>query len=365
MEAVNENLNRPGINIGFDGHWQAMFSIGKKNYALLSHDGALTTKGAGLKASDLEPFLAAFLKEGIVDLLRGDIERLRNRFQALVSMLRNRELATADVSKSTRLSQDISEYQQAHKVQQPHYEAAIAAGQIELRAGETVTYYKAESGWKLITEGASDYDVSHYIKRLLDTAKRFREAFTATDFRELFKTEDDLFSVIPRTIKPMQRVVNAEDKRWLELAHGFKLNKSDPKSPVTRIWVEADDKEATSAFIKKYDGVDLHRSQLIVYSPTQPTSKHDAYPRSGDFVLEIDGTLTDIDKMRSALSCAHHVLSLIRQKLGENAKIQTRFNGGKSIYIFVTGLDPSPVYRLHEKHRKFLQTQSSPNCQMN
>ena len=251
-----------------------------------------------------------------------------------------------DVSKSTRLNRDIAEYQREHKTALPHYEAAIVAGQTELRAGETITYYKAKSGWRLITQDANDYDVSHYIKRLLDTAKRFKEAFTATDFRELFKAEDDLFSAIPRMIKPMQRLIKAEEKQWIELAHGFKLNKSDPKYPVTRIWVEADDKEAISAFIEKYDGVDIHRSQLVVHCPTQPTSKHDAYPRSGDFVLEIDGNLIDIDKMRAALSCAHHVLSIIKDKLGENAKIQTRFNGGKSIYIFVKGLDPSPVYRL-------------------
>jgi hypothetical protein len=59
--------------------------------------------------------------------------------------------------------------------------------------------------------------------------------------------------------------------------------------------------------------------------------------------------------MRAALTCAHHVLALIKQKLGESVRIQTRFNGGKSIYLFVTGLDPSPVYRLHEKHRKLAE----------
>jgi hypothetical protein len=305
------------------------------------------------EASDLEPFLAGFLKAGITDLLRGDIQGLRSRFRGQVSALRNRELTSFDVSKSTRLNKDVVEYQHAHKVKQPHYEAAIAAGHTALRAGETVTYYKA-GDWKITRENRTDYDVSHYIKRLLETAKRFKEAFTATDFRELFKTEDDLFSAIPRTIKPIQRVVKSEEKRWIELAHGFKLSKSDAKYPVTRAWVEADDRNAIDEFISEYDGVDIHRSQLVVHCPSQPTAKHGEYKRSGDFVLEIDGS-QDIDKMRAALTCAHHVLALIKQKLGESVRIQTRFNGGKSIYLFVTGLDPSPVYRLHEKHRKLAE----------
>jgi hypothetical protein len=121
------------------------------------------------------------------------------------------------------------------------------------------------------------------------------------------------------------------------------------------MWVEADDTETIEAFIKQFDGIDIHRSQLAVFSPTQPTGKHSEYQRSGDFVLEIDGSLTEGDKMRAALSCAHHVTNLIQEKLGNHAKIEAFFNGGKSIYLFVSGLDPSPVYRLHEKHRLLAQ----------
>jgi hypothetical protein len=139
----------------------ACVSASRVNYALLSHDGELTTKGAGFKASDLEPYLAQFLKDGITDLLHGDIEGLRKRFRDIANKLQSRQLTAEHVSKSTRLNKDVAEYQQNHlpaprasrqagKFSQPHYEAAIAAGQTDLRAGETVRCYKAEKGWKVL-----------------------------------------------------------------------------------------------------------------------------------------------------------------------------------------------------------------------
>ena len=53
----------PGIDLEFDGEYQAMFSYKMKNYALLAKNGEIIIKGAALKSRGLEPFLRSFLRE--------------------------------------------------------------------------------------------------------------------------------------------------------------------------------------------------------------------------------------------------------------------------------------------------------------
>lgn len=52
---------------------------------------------------------------------------------------------------------------------------------------------------------------THYLKRLKETAKRLQEAFMPLDFEEQFKLEQDLFSSIPRSIQPIQRLVELDE----------------------------------------------------------------------------------------------------------------------------------------------------------
>ncbi|MFN8008308.1 MAG: hypothetical protein U0V70_15045 [Terriglobia bacterium] len=47
-----------GIEVEFDGHYQAMFSYKMKNYALLGDDGRLTIKGSGLRSRGWSDFCA-------------------------------------------------------------------------------------------------------------------------------------------------------------------------------------------------------------------------------------------------------------------------------------------------------------------
>jgi hypothetical protein len=384
IKAINSKITHEGVVI--DGEtYTAMFSIGMKNYALLnasvlgamrSHDaffsvdttpstvqplsplddGKLIVKGAGLKASDLEPAFADFLKEGLAYLLRGDIKGLRACYENLVEGIRNETIIIDNLSKTNRLSKSVSEYQRDHKATQPHYEALIAAGVTDLKKDATVSYYKARGGWKLTKEYNSDLDQYHYLNRLDQTARRFEKAFSKTDFHTLFKKEPDLFSGATDIIKPTWRYVQQENKEWIELAHGIKIANVDPSYKVERnAWVEYDDTASISAFCEQFERVDIYKSALRVLSPTEPSFDLSQYPRKGDFFMEFEGSKDDPDHKARAIKAAYLAYEIIDELFGCADAITYRHNGGgKSLYLFIPMNyfeKQSAVYNLNLKYK--------------
>jgi len=339
IKAINSKITHEGVVI--DGEtYTAMFSIGMKNYALLQSDEKLIVKGAGLKASDLEHAFADFLKEGLAYLLRGDIKGLRACYENLVEGIRTETIFIEQLSKTTRLSKSVTEYQKAHKATQPHYEALIAAGVTDLKKDATVSYYKAKKGWKLISEYSDDLDQYHYINRLDQTARRFEKAFSRTDFHTLFNPEPDLFAGATSIIKPTWRYVSresGENKEWIELAHGIKIANVDPAYKVERhVWVEAEDSASISAFCSKNESVDIYKSALSVISPTEPDGDLSQYLRCGDFFMEFEGSRDDQDRNLRAIKAAYLAYSIIDELFGCSDAITYRHNGGgKSLYLFI------------------------------
>jgi hypothetical protein len=336
IKAINSKITHEGVVI--DGEtYEAMFSIGMKNYALLPSDGKLIVKGAGLKASDLEPAFADFLKEGLAYLLSGDIKGLRACYENLVEGIRNGSIEIFKLAKTTRLSKSVTEYQRDHKATQPHYEALIQAGITDLKKDATVSYYKAKGGWKLTSEYSNDLDQYHYINRLDQTTRRFEKAFSKTDFHTLFKKEPDLFSGATSIIKPTWRYVQQESKEWIELAHGIKIANVDPTYKVERhVWVEASDSASISAFSEQFESVDIYKSALQVLSPTEPDWDLSQYPRCGDFFMEFEGSRDDQDRNLRAIKAAHLAYDIINDLFGCADAITYRHNGGgKSLYLFI------------------------------
>jgi DNA polymerase elongation subunit (family B) len=351
IKAINSKITHEGVVI--DGEtYEAMFSIGMKNYALFNPplplqggDGKLIVKGAGLKASDLEPAFADFLKEGLAYLLRGDIKSLRACYENLVEGIRSGTIEIEQLAKTTRLSKSVTEYQRDHphggrhggKATQPHYEALIQAGVTDLKKDATVSYYKARSGWKLTKEYNNDLDQYHYLNRLSQTALRFEKAFSKTDFHTLFNSEPDLFAGATSIIKPTWQYVHQENKEWIELAHGIKIANVDPAYKVERhVWVEVDDTASISAFCEQFESVDIYKSAFKVLSPTEPDGDLSQYPRCGDFFMEFEGSREDKDRNLRAIKAAHLSYSIINDLFGCADAITYRHNGGgKSLYLFI------------------------------
>ena len=179
------------VQLEFEGRYPAMLSHEPKNYALLSSDGNLVLKGVAFRSSRAEPFGQAFLRRALVCLLTGDVGGIRNAFVGTIDALRRREVTTHDVSSRVRLTKSPERYLalREHR-RESMYEAMLARGRTEWRAGDKVRVYRTGSGWGLAEaddEDRRDYDVEHYVRSLqANYASRMARAFTIEDFASLF-----------------------------------------------------------------------------------------------------------------------------------------------------------------------------------
>lgn len=133
-----------GIEVEFDGAYEAMFSYKMKNYALLSTDGEVTIKGAALKSRGLEPFLRDFLEELVRMLLKKEfalLPSLKDRYdKAVVSgALDIRKLAKTETLQEPPAAY-LAKVQKSKRNRNAAYELALKAER-QFRQGDQVSYY--------------------------------------------------------------------------------------------------------------------------------------------------------------------------------------------------------------------------------
>jgi DNA polymerase I len=177
----------PGIELEYDGTYDAMFCYKAKNYALAA-GGEVTLRGSALRSRGIEPFLKRLGDQLIACLLGvsrvspvAEIERLR---QAIAT----RELPVADLAKTESLSQNPEAYQQwvagGGKPRRAAAEVALLMNP-RPRMGERVSYYigaKAKgqtSDWQRARPLASydpataPYDPVYYLGKIDDWLERY------------------------------------------------------------------------------------------------------------------------------------------------------------------------------------------------
>jgi DNA polymerase elongation subunit (family B) len=214
-----------GIQLEYEGRYQAMFVHEVKNYALLTYNGDVIVRGGALRSSRSEPFGERFLHQALSYTLIGDVAGLRQTFLATVDALRERRLSATDVAIQARLSKSPEEYQASRaRMREAPYEALLAAGRTKWYVGERVRFYKAMGGSVVWLPDPSDdlssatgdesqddqpelplaeargqsadlhdYDVAHYLQVLLNSyAGRLRKAFAPEDFQQLFRVDAQL-----------------------------------------------------------------------------------------------------------------------------------------------------------------------------
>ncbi len=180
----------PLVQLEFEGRYQAMLSHEPKNYALLGYDGTLVLKGVAFRSSRAEPYGRAFLRRAIASLLAGDVQGVRDAFVSTVDALRRREVTTHDVSSRVRLTKSPDRYQaiREHR-REAMYEALLAHGRDDWRAGDKIRVYRAPDGWRVATEDDDprDYHVEHYVRALRDNyGSRLARAFNGEGFAAVF-----------------------------------------------------------------------------------------------------------------------------------------------------------------------------------
>jgi DNA polymerase elongation subunit (family B) len=201
-----------GIQLDYEGRYQAMLSHEIKNYALLTYDGRLISRGAAFRSSRSEPFGERFLQEALRCLLLGDCEGVRAAYLEAAAALRERRVPPAEVATEARLAKSAEQYAASRtRAREAAYEALLAAGRTQWRGGERVRFYRAadgtptwlpdvpendtsragESGSIRQAGGAlPDYDIAHYLGVLQNSyASRLRKAFAPEDFAQLFRLD--------------------------------------------------------------------------------------------------------------------------------------------------------------------------------
>jgi DNA polymerase elongation subunit (family B) len=177
----------PGIELEYDGTYDAMFCYKAKNYALAA-GGEVTLRGSALRSRGIEPFLKRLGDQLIAYLLGvspespvAEVERLRKAIAA-------REQPVADLAKAESLSQNPEAYQQwVAGGGKPRRAAAEVALQMNPRPrmGERVSYYigaKAKgqtSDWQRARPLAAHdpvsapYDPVYYLGKIDDWLERY------------------------------------------------------------------------------------------------------------------------------------------------------------------------------------------------
>ncbi len=170
----------PGIEVEFDGEYEAMFSYKVKNYALLDVNGEVVIKGAALKSRGLEPFQRQFLREMIRLKLEGRDEALPGLKARYAQEIAERRWPIARLAKTETLQDSPGTY--AAKVEargrgrNAAYELALASGR-EYRAGDPISYYvtglrktvPVHSSARLVSawdSEARDENVAYYLAKL-------------------------------------------------------------------------------------------------------------------------------------------------------------------------------------------------------
>jgi DNA polymerase I len=215
-----------GIRLEYESRYAAMVSHAIKNYALLSYNGELLVRGAALRSSRSESFGVRFLLQAFRCAMQDDIAGIVQCYQETQEALRQRLLPASDVATRMRLSKDSKTYlAKRAKHTEAQYEALLAAGRTQWRAGERVRFYRSQQGvpvWlpdeaddaspisdeeepdeveaseESLFSAASapsltdrrDYDSEHYVRVLRDSyAERLRVVFEAEDFSQLFRLD--------------------------------------------------------------------------------------------------------------------------------------------------------------------------------
>ncbi|HVZ64872.1 MAG TPA: DNA polymerase domain-containing protein [Lacunisphaera sp.] len=177
----------PGIELEFDGAYDAMFCYKAKNYALAT-GGEITLRGSALRSRGIEPFLKRLGDQLISFLLGVSVESPVTEVQRLRQAIAARELPVAELAKAETLSQNPEAYEQwvagGGKPRRAAAEVALRMNP-RPRMGERVTYFigpKAKgqaSDWQRAQPVAAfdpasmPYDADYYLVKIDDWLERY------------------------------------------------------------------------------------------------------------------------------------------------------------------------------------------------
>ncbi|HEY1764465.1 MAG TPA: DNA polymerase domain-containing protein [Opitutaceae bacterium] len=177
----------PGIDLEFDGRYDAMFCYKAKNYAL-NEGGRIILRGSALRSRGIEPYLKRLTDAMIRFLLGVSSESPLPLIEAYRKGLADRSLPVSEVAKGEVLSMNPDAYERfvagGGKPRRASAEAALLLSP-RPRMGDRVAYYITPkqkgrpSDWQrarpaaLFDPVAAPYDPEHYKAKLDDWLERY------------------------------------------------------------------------------------------------------------------------------------------------------------------------------------------------
>lgn len=182
-----------GVRLAHDGRYEKMLSLKLKTYALLDYDGSLTLKGSALRSRRMERCFLGFIQDAARDFMRGRREEVRDRYFELAEAIQQKTVDPREISQWTMVKRSSLD-------KQPRLKSLLDAHPDRWRFGERIEVYERDDGsLGFLEDYARDENTRGLLRRLSDTAARFREAFATT-------AEFDAF--FPK-ITPMTRLSEA------------------------------------------------------------------------------------------------------------------------------------------------------------
>lgn len=185
--ALVETILPEGIELEYDGRYEAMFCYKAKNYAL--YDGKkITLRGSALRSRGMEPFLKRLSDQLIRYLLGAETESPMIKVEDYRKRLPTRSMPVEELAKREALSQNPDNYERLMaEGGKPRRASAEAALQLNPRPrmGERVAYYilpkvkGRTSDWQrarplaLYDASTAPYDPDYYLKKIDDWLDRY------------------------------------------------------------------------------------------------------------------------------------------------------------------------------------------------
>jgi DNA polymerase elongation subunit (family B) len=163
-----------GVRLAHDGRYEKMLSLKLKTYALLDYAGSLTLKGSALRSRRMERCFLRFIQDAARDLMRDRRDDVRDRYFELAEAIQQKAVDPKEISQWTMVNRNSLE-------KQPRLKALLDAHPGRWRFGERVEIYERDDGsLGFLDDYARDENTRVLLRRLSDTAARFREAFDST-----------------------------------------------------------------------------------------------------------------------------------------------------------------------------------------
>lgn len=186
-----------GVRLAHDGRYEKMLSLKLKTYALLDYSGSLTLKGSSLRSRRMERCFLRFIQDAARDFMRDRRDDVRDRYFELAEAIQQKTVDPREISQWTMVNRNSLE-------KQPRLKALLDANPGRWRFGERIEIYERVDGsLGFLEDYARDENTRDLLRRLSDTAARFREAFATT-------AEFDAF--FPK-ITPMTRLSEARETK--------------------------------------------------------------------------------------------------------------------------------------------------------